>query len=563
MNLALDAVQWLRPHWLWALLALPLLAALWQRRRRHQHAWRDAVDAHLLPHLLVAAPARRTWPGALAAALGYVLAVLALAGPSWREGPQPLWSGGRPAVIALDLSTEMLAADLPPSRLAQARAKLAQLLAQRDGAPVALVVFAEDAYTVAPLTTDAANVALFIDALAPDAMPVDGQRAERAIAWSAELLRRGRHAQGDIVLLTGAANARAQRAAADARAAGYRVSVIGLGTVTGAPYRSMEGAIRQARLDEGALVALARAGGGAYAPLSADERDLRALDLRAATGAGEATSGQGRMRQDEGYWLLLPLMLLGVLAFRPRAGVAMLALALCLPSTPAHAVDWWQRPDQAAHARMQQGVEAYRQKRFEEAAALFRGVEGAPAHYNRGNALARAGRFEQAIAAYDEALRLQPGMPDAIANRRAVEAAMKRKPPPGPGDGAPRDDPAQSGQPGPPGEGQGDPARPPAGAASAPAGAPPSKPKIDPEAAQRAQREADAAQRERMQRELERARGGTQAPPEGAVDETPAARERRLVNEAALRRVPDDPGGLLRAKLRIEHERRQREGGGP
>ena len=77
-----------------------------------------------------------------------------------------------------------------------------------------------------------------------------------------------------------------------------------------------------------------------------------------------------------------------------------------------------------------------------------------------------------------------------------------------------------------------------------------------------AQHAADAAQRERMQRALQarKAQGGKDGKPAQAKVETPAERERRLANEAWLRRVPDDPGGLLRAKFRLEYERRQQGG---
>ena len=81
------------------------------------------------------------------------------------------------------------------------------------------------------------------------------------------------------------------------------------------------------------------------------------------------------------------------------------------------------------------------------------------------------------------------------------------------------------------------------------------------------QEHADAAQRERMREALrqgEEARRGDEASPDGRereeATETAEQRERRLANQAWLRRIPDDPGGLLRAKLRLEHERRQREG---
>src|SRR5690606_26574263 len=171
---ALAQLHFLRPWWLLALAALPLLAWWWRARARRGDAWRDAVDAHLLPHLLEADAGngrrRGAWPRWLALSAA-ALAIVALAGPAIRKDEQPLWQAQEPLVIALDLSSATLARDLPPNRLAQARAKLATLLRERAGGQAALVAFADDAYTVAPLTEDAGNLALFLDALAPDVMP--------------------------------------------------------------------------------------------------------------------------------------------------------------------------------------------------------------------------------------------------------------------------------------------------------------------------------------------------------------------------------------------------------
>ena len=91
----------LRPAWLMALLALPLLAWWLRRGARAAEGWRRAVDAHLLPHLLDerSGPRRRIGPWLAAAAYG--LAVLALAGPSWRTVQQPLWQSRVPVVIAV------------------------------------------------------------------------------------------------------------------------------------------------------------------------------------------------------------------------------------------------------------------------------------------------------------------------------------------------------------------------------------------------------------------------------------------------------------------------------
>ena len=576
---ALGAIHFLRPGWLWALAAIPLLAWLWRERRRRASVWKGAVDPHLLPHLL---DARSESRGRLALGLGllaYVLAVLALAGPSWRQIEQPLWQSRTPLVIALDLSSATLAGDLPPTRLAQARTKLATLLRERDGGQVGLVAYAGDAFTVAPLTDDAANVALFLDALHPEVMPVDGQRGDRAIAWSAKLLRQAGFEQGDILLLTDHADAAANAAAVAAQGTGLRVSALGLGTEAGAPYLQPHGGIATARLDDASLRDLARAGGGRYAALASDNSDLQSLGVLDAESAGAITTQgeSGRSWQDEGYWLLLPLMLLALLAFRRGSAVAVLLVCLWVPWHPAAAVgpsagpatQLWRRPDQIAHQRMQQAAEAYRKGDFARAAQLYQGLDSADGHYNRGNALAKAGRYPQAIDAYDRALQQQPGMADAIANRAAVEAAMKRKPPPGPkqdGQQNPQQDgeqnQGQDGQPSQQGPVEGEPDQAP------PPGADPAEPQPRQEAKPadaQTQQEADAAQRERMQRALEQAKADAEEAGEeieAKPEETPAERERRIANEAWLRRVPDDPGGLLREKFRIEHERRQLQGGG-
>lgn len=585
MNLDAMPLQFLRPLWLLGLLALPLIAWWWRRRQRRSSVWQASVDAHLLPHLLETRGGTHGNAALWAGLLGFALAVVALAGPSWRSEPQPLRQGEAPLMIALDLSSATLASDLPPSRLLQARAKLATLLRERAGGQVGLVAFADDAFTVAPLTSDAANVALFLDALSPDVMPVDGSRPARAIEWSVELLRRAGFDRGDILLLTDHADGAARAAAAQAALAGYRVSALGLGSVEGAAYRKGDGSIANARLDAGSLRALATAGGGRYSDWTTDSRDLDAVYVLAAQPGGGAVArgGMVQVAQDGGYWLLPPLLLLGLFAFRRGGALAALLLCVCLPWQPALAQaqqardgGLWQRPDQVMHARKAQAESEYRSGEFANAAKAWKALPGADAAYNRGNALARAGRYEDAIKAYEEALREQPGMADAIANKQAVEAAMKRKPPPSPRDNS-RGDKQQRPDQGKPQPNAGDPGGEGETGDSEqegePSPQPPERPPSEPQdsrngqpaaprsADEQRQRDADAAQREQMQRALEQ--GKTKAedgqPVEGRPErpENAADRERQQANEAWLRRVPDDPGGLLRAKFRLEHERRQ------
>lgn len=576
---ALAGLQFMRPHWLWALLVLPPLAVWLWRRRRRDAAWSRRVDPHLLPHLLQPGSGRR---GAARGALALVimaLAILALAGPGWRHHAQPLWQDAAPLVIALDLSSATSAEDLPPSRLLQARAAIDRLLQAREGGQVALVAFAADAHTVAPLTGDPGNVRVFLDALAPDIMPVDGSRPGRAIAWSAGLLRQAGFSRGDILLLTHDSDLAARREAAAAARDGYAVSVLGLGTAQGAVHRDARSRLVRTRMDPDALRALAGAGSGRFAALAEDGVEvLEGIGQGAA--AGGVPAAGGRALADQGYWLLLPLLLLAAFVFR-RGGVLLLALGVCLPLLPAPAQaqerDLWRRADQAQYAQAQEAVEAYRRGDFEAAGRLWEPLPGADAAYNRGNALARAGQLQDAVDAYDEALAREPGMEDALANRAAVEEAIRRQPPAAGGDDPEDGDDQAEDE----GTGDADPAQEPgsgdreqAQEAGQEAGQeqdararddgtgtdreqgqdPPSAP-----ADAGDQRAADEALREQMQRALEEGQGADEAGPEEASAQA-REREEREAAEAWLRRIPDDPGGLLRVRFRLEQERRSREG---
>lgn len=458
MSAALAQFHFLRPAWLLALLVLPWL--LWQasRRSRGLQALSRLVDAALLPQLLHGRARGQRLPLGLLA-LAWLLAVLALAGPTWSRTELPMYARRAAQVLAISLSRSMLSHDVTPSRIDRARYKAHELLAaNRDGLN-ALVGYAGEAFVVAPLTSDVHSLSTLLDAMAPDTMPVDGNDAAAAIDRGVALIRDAKAGGGSLVLIADTADAAAQAAARRALAAGVHVSVLGVGTVQGAPVplpgggflHDAQGDLQLAARDDTALAAVAAAGGGRYVPMSVGDGDVAALRDELRAGSTRAAQGQlGDEWQDRGPWLLLLLLPLAALSFR-RGWLLLLPLVL-LPALPgtAHAAGWndlWRNRNQQAAAALRQGdakqamqlandpalrgAAAYRAGDYAGAAQAWQGVPGSNASYNRGNALAREGKYEDAIHAYDEALKRDPGNADAQVNRQAVEDWLRKqqKPP--------------------------------------------------------------------------------------------------------------------------------------
>lgn len=455
MSEALHQFHFLRPWWLLGLLALPLLVAwAWNRDGGRQQLAR-IVDAELLPFLLKGNAVRHRFSPWLLA-LAWIIAMLAMAGPTWSRVEQPLYARRAAQVVAVSMSQHMLARDMTPSRLDRARYKVRDLLAANHDGLNALIAYAGEAFVVAPLTSDASSLHDLLDALSPDTMPVDGDDAAEAIRRGVALIHDAKVAGGSLVLVTDNADDDARAAARKALADGVRVSVLGVGTPQGAPVpqsdegfqRDGQGAMLMSRRNDEALRALASSGGGRYTPLANDDADVRVLrsELGVTGTTEQATDQHGDEWQDRGPWLLLALLPLMAASFR-RGWLLLLAITL-LPAMPGAArangwTDLWQRPDQQAAAALQRGdakqaqqlardpglraAAAYRAGDYATAAATLHDAPGVDARYNLGNALAKQGNYQGALDAYDSALKLDPHNADALANRKAVEAWMRHQ----------------------------------------------------------------------------------------------------------------------------------------
>lgn len=631
--------HFLRPLALLLLLALPLFWLLWRRIGGGAGAWAGAVDAHLLPSLLERVEDRGSRGGLLLAMTAWILATLALAGPAWEREPMPLYHNQAARVLALELSPTMYAQDEKPNRLARARFKLEDMLARSRDYQTALIGYSGDAFVAAPLTDDIGTVQNLIGALDPSAMPVTGNDAARAIQAGVDLIEQAGLHRGEIVLLADGADERAVSAAARARAKGIEVSVLGIGSAAGAPVplpqgdflKDAEGNLVLARVDAGLLRRVADAGGGRFAALSADGGDLDIV-LQDRVDAANPVQAEGSQAEnarwrDRGAWLLLALLPLVMLGFR-RGWLMIVVLAVALPMPQANAFslpDLWLRADQQTARALEEGdVEraktlaptpewrggaAYRAGDYEAALHDYEQATGARGAYNKGNALAKLGRYEEALAAYDDALKQSPGMEDAKANRDAVAEFLKehREQNKGEkgneggkdeqqkssqsdaqqssqdqdgaqgGEGDSAQSPSQSNEDAESGKGKDDAGKDDASSRQSPEqgkdGEDKERDSKDSGSKPPESRQPDAAEQQALSQEIDRQLAGDRQAEPGkdgkeaaaaateAAEEDDATREKRQVLEHWLERVPDDPSGLLRRKFQLEYQRRlQREG---
>ncbi|QXH91530.1 MULTISPECIES: tetratricopeptide repeat protein [Pseudomonas] len=569
------------PHWFrpWWLLLLPVLGwLLWQLWHRQKRAgrWQMILPPAFHAALLSGGNGRESKSPWLLLGLAWLLAVLALLGPGWQRVEQISQKPADPLVVVLELTPEMLATDSPPNRLEQARRKLVDLLQARSDAQTAIVVYAGSAHTLVPLSDDLATSRNLLEALRPSIMPEAGHRADLAVEKALGLLKHGGLGQGRLLLI-GSSLSKQERQGIRLLLQGQApsLSILGIGSREGTPVtqesgeflKDEQGAILIPRLDSPTLKAFASEMGGRYRQARLDDKDLRGLGL--LDGPQNLRDDGQRLQldtwADQGYWLLLPLLLLAACAGR-RGWLFCLPLLLLAAPQPSYAFsfdDLWLRPDQQGQYLLKhkrpaeaaehfenpqwQGVALYEAGNYAEAARRFAEGSDAYSHYNRGNALARTGELEAAIDAYEQALEAQPDLQPALKNKALVESLLLEEPEPEPPAPEKNEDdestqPGQTAQPGdsgqqanggeqsPQGAGQ-------AGTADTQTGTPPV-----------------AGNNEVPGSELgdEQTTTPPLRPTESHLDE-----EHRQALEQWLRQIPDNPGELLRRKFWYEQQQHQ------
>jgi Ca-activated chloride channel family protein len=204
--------------------------------------------------------------------------------------------------VALDVSNSMMAEDIKPNRLERSRLEIRNLIGRLFGDRIGLIVFAGEAYTQFPLTTDYAAASLFVDAVGTDVVPVQGTAIGKAIAQSMKSFDFEEPTTKVLIIITDGENTEGDvfEAAKDAAESGVLIFAIGMGSPSGVPIpiynasgervdfkKNREGEVVMSRLDEGTLERMVSFGKGKYyrGTTAQDElneiyEDINALEKR-------------------------------------------------------------------------------------------------------------------------------------------------------------------------------------------------------------------------------------------------------------------------------------------
>ncbi len=255
------------------LIGLFVLARHWRRK-----AIRDFGDWPVMQRLMPEYSAIRPVAKAVLILLATCFLILGIANPQMGNKMETVKREGVEIVIALDVSNSMMAEDIKPSRLEQAKLAISQLIKRLRNDKLGLVVFAGQAYVQIPLTTDYSASRMFLSSVNTNIVPVQGTAIGAAIELSMESFDQDTKGNKALVIISDGENHEddAIELAKTAQEAGIQVHTIGIGSPDGVPIpvynrygqkdfrRDNEGNVVITKLNEAMMQQIAAAGGGTF-----------------------------------------------------------------------------------------------------------------------------------------------------------------------------------------------------------------------------------------------------------------------------------------------------------
>lgn len=456
--------HWQRPYFLILLpIIIYLLWKLWHSND-FKGAWLTLIPKQFQTWLLTGSSVKVSSFPKLLITLASLLALIALMGPSYSPNTKlPPIKANAPLVIVLDMTPRMLATDMPPTRLQSVQRKLIDIIDARKDTQTAMVVYAGSAHTVTPLADDEATLKNLITSLNPNIMPTAGQQADLGINKAIELIKNAQEANNSnnatILLVTTGLSANEQsKIEQSLKGKSIKLDILGVGTAQGAPIqvdgqflKDSNGNIIIPKLNSQNLQELASKERGYYSNMTLNNADINNLHLNQINGSKRLATDEQELKntkswKDQGYYLLIPLLIIAAFAGRKGWLFCVPLLFFGFQPSPAQAFEWDKlllNKDQQGQKLLQDNNPQEAQKRFKDkqwraysayqakdytnAEKVFAKDNTANGIYNYGNVLARQGKYKEAIEQWDKAISAKPNFEQAIVNKKIVEDLLKKQ----------------------------------------------------------------------------------------------------------------------------------------
>lgn len=312
------------PIYLYFLLIIPFLVVFYiytnYRRRKKLRQYGDPeLMAHLMPNVSKYRPDVKFW--LVTAAL--VMVIFMLARPQFGSKMETVKRQGVETVVALDISNSMLAQDVTPSRLEKSKKLVSRLVETFNNDKVAMIVFAGEAFTQLPITSDYISAKMFLETISPSLITTQGTDIRGAIDLAMKSFTPNEGVGRAIVLITDGENHEggAVEAAQQAAEKGVRVFVLGVGSPDGSPIpvegtndfrRDKDGNVVVTKLNEQMCQEIAKAGNGMYVRVDNTNNAEKALNAEINKLAKADVETQVYTEFDEQFdvlaWLALILL---------------------------------------------------------------------------------------------------------------------------------------------------------------------------------------------------------------------------------------------------------------
>lgn len=317
------------PIYLYLLLIVPFLVVFYlytnYRRRKKLRQYGDPeLMAHLMLNVSKYRPDVKFW--LVTAAL--VMVIFMLARPQFGSKMETVKRQGVETVVALDISNSMLAQDVTPSRLEKSKKLVSRLVETFNNDKVAMIVFAGEAFTQLPITSDYISAKMFLETISPSLITTQGTDIRGAIDLAMKSFTPNEGVGRAIVLITDGENHEggAVEAAQQAAEKGVRVFVLGVGSPDGSPIpvegtndfrRDKDGNVVVTKLNEQMCQEIAKAGNGMYVRVDNTNNAERALNAEINKLAKADVETQVYTEFDEQFdvlaWLALVLLAVDVM----------------------------------------------------------------------------------------------------------------------------------------------------------------------------------------------------------------------------------------------------------